>query len=90
VTTSGLRHHQRRLNLGDPASGGLHRRLLLATVQPEDRRPFGDRFAKVANIDLGDTSIGFRQDRDGSEEEGGVARRGVVVKDDRDEPHGQH
>ena len=36
------RDHQRRLDLGDLAAGGLHGRLLLRAVEPEDRRALLD------------------------------------------------
>ena len=52
----GLRHHQLRLDLRNLAPRGLHSRLLLRAVQPEDRRSFGDWTAK-ANIDLGDAPV---------------------------------
>ena len=61
------------LDLGDLAAGGLDGGGLLGAIEPEDRRALLD-LAAYANIDLGDTPVGFRKDRDGPE-----VCRGVLV-----------
>ncbi len=87
----GARHLHLRVGFHDLAPRGLHRRLLLGAVELEDRRPLFDAIpALVSNIDLGDAPIRLGDDRDGSEEQGDVVRRGVVVEDEGDQSHCQH
>ena len=68
------------------AARGLDGRLLLRTVEPEDRRTFGD-WTAVANENFCDASVRFGKDRDGPKEQRGVGRRRVVVENHRDQAH---
>src|SRR5262245_50758769 len=71
------------------AARGLDGSLLLRAVEPEDRLAFLDR-PTVANEDFGNAPVSFRKDRHGSEEEGDVGRRRMVVKNHCDQAHGEN
>src|SRR5262249_11011753 len=64
----------------------LRGRLLSRAIQLEERLSLGDRTAK-ANVDFGHASGRLGNDRNGSVERRHAARRGMVVKDHRNQGH---
>src|SRR5262249_47702454 len=74
------------VNLRDLATRSLDGGFLLRTVESEDRIAFLN-WTAAADEDLRDASVRLRKDRDGAEEQRHVARRGMVVEDNRDQTH---
>src|SRR4051812_20223488 len=82
------RDHQRGVDLGDLATGGLSGCLLLLAIQPEDRSAFRDPIVHP-NIDLSDPPVDFWDDWDRSEVRDDVGRGWVIVENRRDQPYGE-
>src|SRR5262249_13976397 len=83
-----LRDRHVGVDLCNLAHGGLDRRLLLRAVEPEDRRTLLD-VAGISDQDLGHASVRLWKNRHGPEEQGDVARRGMIVEYRRDEKNGE-
>ena len=71
---------QRGVDFGDLPAGRLQCGLLLRAVQPEDHGTLGDGRAVIVK-DLGDTPVGFGEDRYRPEEQGCGAGRRMEVED---------
>src|SRR5262245_37360020 len=82
-------YHEFRVELCNLAPRGFHSGFLLRTVQSEERVSLL-HWTGVANENLSDATIRLRNDRDSAKEQCDVVRGRMVVKDDRDQRHGQN
>src|SRR4051812_47309361 len=82
------RNHQRGVNLGNLATGGLSSCLLLLAIQPENRSAFLNPIIH-SNVNLSNAPVDFWNNWDRSEVRDDIGRGWVIVENRRDQPYGE-